>query len=570
MEAQDGLDQVNSPTSRELSLQHVSQLQSNTVPFQADPERARFLTNLTNVGTWPQQLRRVAVVNGSLTAQRQAKTFGSGPLVDGDQAFYLRGKVTGIGLVSARVYFSIGYGNGFGRLLMEGHYPIGRGQNYYAVGPPGSCGFDAAPGGWFGVNAEIADKVTDRSGITLKTIYSLQKNACFIPMHSSLGYQPAGGGPDDYCQPLAASNLVCDGTIPFDAYYGPRGANEEHIQLTAGNVNFLRGEITRVMERPSFLLAPTDLCTNNATGATFSIQPPCSLTGRPQSAITYTWTVDQGATFANGTTTSTGTTQTVHGDANFEGEVYVSVVATRPGYAPSVPRVGPLLITYAELSSGYLPPNGGTYDFRACRNEGLQFTVGGAAFDRPSIRWFAGSPGQEVQLINTPQNTYDGRTLVWMRMNGPLGTNWTHFSVYPMAIDLCDGVFKRALPQGVPAPANGSVPPPITITIVNPPNCNVNRSASAPGQAQPEALTSFPNPANGFLTVQLASNPADAGFTTVEARLYNGQGQVVGQLRGPAGGPLNLPTAALPSGLYHVVVQTGNGKILRQHVEIKH
>ena len=569
--AKDGLEQVDSPASRELSLQHVSQLQDNTAPFQADPERGRFLANLANVGTWPQQLRRVAVVNGSLTAQRQVKTFGSGPLSDGEQAFYLRGKAAGIGVASARVYFSIGYGNGFGRLLMEGHYPLGQGRNYDAVRWPSRLlWLRAAPGGWFGVNEEIAEKVRDRSGITLKTIYSLQKNACFISMHSALGYQPTGGGPDDYCQPLAATNLVCDGTIPFDAYYGPRGANEEHIQLTAGNVNFLRGEITRVTERPSFLLAPTDLCTNNAASATFSVQAPCTLAGRPQPAITYTWTVDPGATFANRTTTSTGAVQTVHGDANFEGEVYVSVVATRLGYMPSIPKVWPLLIAFAELSSDYLPPNGGTYNFQACRNESLQFIVGGTAFNRSSIRWFAGSPGQEVQLVNTPQNTYDGRELVWMRMNGPLGTNWTQFSVYPMAIDLCDGVFKRAILRGTPTPANGSVPPPITITIVNPPFCNVNRSAPAPGQAQTEALTSFPNPANGFLTVQLASNPADAGFTTVEARLYNGQGQVVSQLRGPAGGSLNLPTAALPSGLYHVVVRTGNGKILRQHVEIKH
>ena len=86
--AQNGLDQVDSPASRELSLQHRSRLTGSTVPFQSDQERDYYVSNLSNIGNWPQQLRRVAVTNGSLNAQRQLKTTsGGGATYDGDQAF---------------------------------------------------------------------------------------------------------------------------------------------------------------------------------------------------------------------------------------------------------------------------------------------------------------------------------------------------------------------------------------------------------------------------------------------------------------------------------------------------
>lgn len=182
-EARDGLQAVNSPASKELTLQHYSQLpvsmvgsipvQGNTVPFRADPERGLYLTNLSAAGIWPQQPRRVAVTNGSLSALRQLKTDGTGTIADGEQAFYLRGKFAGIGVAAARVYFSSGYGNSV--KMVEAHYPVGNGRNYYAIGPAGSCGLDGVAGGWFDVNQEIAEKVTDRKGIKIKTIYSLQK-----------------------------------------------------------------------------------------------------------------------------------------------------------------------------------------------------------------------------------------------------------------------------------------------------------------------------------------------------------------------------------------------------------
>jgi len=562
VEAQDGLSQINSAASKELSLQHYSQLAGNTVPFRADPERGRYVSNLANAGSWPQQLRRVAVVNGSLSAQHQIKTTGTGPIADGDQAFYLRGKFAGVGLVSARVHFSPGYGNTI--RVLEGHYPIGRGRNYYATGPNNSCGLDAGPGGWFGVNDEIAGKVRDRHGIILATIYSLQKNAAFIPMHSALAYQPAGGGADDFCQPLTSTNLVCAGTIPFDAYYGPTGANEEHIQLTTGNADFMRKEIFNVTPTPVLLTAPDKLCAGGIA-RTFAVREECNLPGRGQTT-TYTWSVSIGATFGtSGLRTATGPSVTIRGDSGIDDYVTITVTATRAGSIASSPATVDVLVSsITDFALNYQPPNAATYNFSVCHDENVVFRPSYASnFDLTTTQWFAGPAGQETRLT-----AFDGLPSFTANvLHGPTAAP-TYYSVYVKAINICNGLLEQATRPTPPSqydyrfrsPAGGLV-----LLVDNNPNCYPNRPELSSKEATSN-LAAYPNPADGSMLIQLKA--VDDLMRNATIRLYNGQGRLVRE-QAATGAQCTFATADLPAGIYFLVAAS-NGQVLRQHVEIKH
>lgn len=563
VEARDQLGQINSPASKQLSQQHYSQLSGNTVPFQQNPERTLYVNNLTNVGSWPQQVRRIAIANGSLTAQKQLRTSGSGTITDGEQAFYLRGKSLGIGLVSARLYFSQGYGNS--QKVLEGHYPIGRGRNYYALGPPSSCGRDAGPGGWFDVQQSIVDKASEGGIFKSVAFYSVQKNSAFVPMHSALAYQPAGGGPDDYCQPLATSNLVCDGTIPFDAYYGPRGNNEEHIQLTSNNVAFIRKEILQLTPTPVLISPFDELCAGGAA-RTLAVQAECVQPGRNQPTTTYTWTVGVGAHFSNGLLTATGTSVSLLGDAGVDADVAVTVRATRTGYtvsdAVSIRVYVSSMHEFAIIGYGTpndVNPNPATYI--VCHDDLVTYQLSALNYDRSSIRWFAGAPGSETAVAAYYNGipTYGQTTLSINALH-----NASYFSVYATATDVCSGQTNVVSTRpnnnfNYRSPAGGLV-----LQINN--FCSPSRPASANRTPTP-TVAAYPNPANGSLLVKLEA-VGDAPGTT-DLRLYNGQGYLVRQ-QAFSGIQHTFTTADLSEGIYYLIATTVDGQILRQQLEIKH
>ena len=541
-EAQDGLEQIDSPASRELSLQHRSQLTGNTVPFQADPERGYYVANLASIGNWPAQLRRVAVTNGSLSGQLQLKTTsGGGATYDDDQAFYLRGKFAGVGIVSARVNLSVGNGNT--NRVLEGHYPIGRGRNYHATGPTGSCGLDAGPGGWFGVFDEIAEKVRDRRGIKIATIYSLNKNAAFIPMRSALAYQtPSGDG--DNCLPINGRNLVCEGTTPFDAYYGPVAANEEHIQLTAGNVAFMRREIMDPIATPAPLFAtgPTTLCAGSTLSATFAIGATCAPTGGRQISTTYEWTVDGGAVFSNGLAQISGptTSQSFTLPSSANGRLYNVRVRARynlPGATPSPWVLRSLYFTGGDIT-GAGSISGPDYAYRD-----FYLAVTSTAFASGPYSWrlipYVGSPQGRFRYTGSNPAVYQGNS--------------------PQFVASVAGVYNFGV-IGVQS-CNGSPTQEFRFSV------NVLASGSRVGQP-----TAYPNPAHDELTVRLAGNPGASATATGQAQvtLYNGQGRAVRQQTAAIGATdLRLSTADLPAGLYYVIIRQ-DGQTERQQLEIQH
>ena len=266
---------LNSPTSRELAQHHFEQ----GTYFLPDPARTDFVNTLSSWGNYPSQLRRVAVADGAIDGTPQHDQYGQ-VIQAGQQAFGFeqRGIPPG-GIISSFIRVSVS-NTLLARTITTASarvwYAPGDGQNQqvlaflqnriYSVaiimrtanGPAGSCGLDGAPGGYrnfFSFALEDRDKDFLSPVYSSRNYYSVRDKACFIPTMSALGYNQ----PVDNCQ-AAGQNLVCAGTTPFDAYYGPVGHNDEHVQLTSGNVEFMRNEILRITPTPTFTTAPTVVC----------------------------------------------------------------------------------------------------------------------------------------------------------------------------------------------------------------------------------------------------------------------------------------------------------------------
>ena len=201
----DGLEQIDSPASRELASAYYTQ---NSL-FQAHPQRSAFMNAVLSFKPdgLPANLRRVAITNGALNGNRQKDQNGQ-IINDLDQAFFLeqrgvpQGGFTGfivralfpVGLIgrlittaSGRVRYAPGQGQSD---FVVRTYTLTDGQHYfYATGPSASCGLDGAPGGYRNFFSEIAEG-QNSSGVFQKRIFhSVRDKAVFIPMLSALAFK---------------------------------------------------------------------------------------------------------------------------------------------------------------------------------------------------------------------------------------------------------------------------------------------------------------------------------------------------------------------------------------------
>ena len=427
-ELQDGLGLLNSPASRELTLQHHSQdpgfpARFGVTPYQSDPLRTNFVNSLNALGGYPSQLRRVAVTDGALDATPQHDQNGQ-VIHANDQAFLLeqrgvpRGTGVGafvrflfpIGLVGrlittakARVYYGAGYGQGPSgpvATVLDAYTITGGSVRQYAVGVPNSCSLDAAAGGYRKFLGFAGDGPTGFfNNVFSKTnFYSVHDQSCFIPTLSALGPTQ----PVDNCQP-AGQNLVCAGATPFDAYYGPVGRNYEHLQLTPENVAFMRDEILQLTPLPVFTAAPTAICPGG-TGS-FRVKAECARAGQPGTA--YTWTASSGLTIASGQGTATVTVQAT---AGFTGGASVSVVGTRVGGNASAAVSVPVFINWGSV--GISAP-----ESPKCFTEDFNYTWGGL-LTQGVVEWHVYLNGTlRDELI---VRSHDDQLLVWPNEGGTM------------------------------------------------------------------------------------------------------------------------------------------------------
>ena len=526
---QESLVEVNSPAARELAQQHYTQGTAATT----DPLRTNFVNELNGLGSYPNQLRRVAVTNGALSGTRQRDQNGQ-TIQAGQQVFFLEQKgMPCCGLVgsfvrilwligglarhittaSARVYYGPDYGQ-VGRVART--YIIKPGASHgertpEATGVPGSCSLDGAPGGYRPFFKSFLESTRRDDPFEKRTIYSPRDKACFIPMLSALGYnQPA-----DNCANLTAQNLVCAGTTPFDAYYGPAASNEAHIQLTPGNVAFMRSEIMRTTPAPVFTTAPATVCPDGIQ-AVFTVATECARAGQP--GTTYTWTLGNGLQYAPGST-GTSPSQTVRAMPGYRGTATLQVVATRTGYVASAPAVRYPDVADGSVTISHLP---GTVS----KFESFQVSLGLSNATGPNTWSVSPSTTAHITAYNGASITLRADRAGFVTITGT-------------ATNACNG---SALTVSD------------TLTISH-------------GYFRPVSEeAAYPNPADNVLHLTVAAGTSiNADPRT--AVLYNAQGREVA--RTTAAQADQLRTAGLPEGLYYLRVEQ-NGRVTRSQIRVQH
>jgi hypothetical protein len=265
------------------------------------------LTNgLGNSKGFPENTRRIAIVNGSLTGSKKfnnpfqsLSTQLSGTIVEdlypvgGSKTLKIEGDANIIGhIVTMETYFMPST-NDYHKLAYFKTKKI-LGWNYYhryGTNNNSRGSLDNVPGGWFPTQRDLAHSILGESpsqpifgditnwSITVNDwdVNRLNHIGSFIPTVSSLGFI----NPDfDWNQKLDR-NLVCSNEIPFDSYFGP-DINERHTSFTEESVNWLLEELAGNPQEPYFpissssLVGQTSVCDRQVATYTFN---PCKIPG---------------------------------------------------------------------------------------------------------------------------------------------------------------------------------------------------------------------------------------------------------------------------------------------------
>lgn len=245
---------------------------------------------------YPQNLRKIAIVNGSLTNSRAfANPFEQGgtdfttPYSDsysnnGAQVFKMEGDANVIGhIITMETYFMPTSGTNHKIAYYKQKKFLGWNYHDRFITNNNSRGnMDNIPGGWFPTQRDLTYSIENSTpcdwvgvidpnwgGYICVNDWYLQKLKhvnSFIPTVSSLGIK----NPNFNWAQEFDRNLVCTGEIPFDSYFGPRN-NEQHTSFTHESVDWLIAELGKpgvppVPQPPTVYLdgnditGPTKLC----------------------------------------------------------------------------------------------------------------------------------------------------------------------------------------------------------------------------------------------------------------------------------------------------------------------
>lgn len=269
-------------------------------PFFVQYYNNLFNNGLPNSKGYPQNLRKIAVVNGSLTNTKAYQnpyenngTGFSGSLFsdnfasNGGQTFKIKGYTNVIGHTVTMETYSMPT-SGSSHKIAYFKKLSGLGWNYYDrfIANNNSRGnLDNTPGGWFPTQRDLGYSIENtvpcewfigQICVNDWNIFTLEHVNSFIPTASALGFL----NPDFNWSQKFSRNLVCTGEIPFDSYFGPKD-NERHTSFTAESIAWLLEELAGNEQAPTVYLEPDDLqgptavCPNNPVTYDFaSCQAP--------------------------------------------------------------------------------------------------------------------------------------------------------------------------------------------------------------------------------------------------------------------------------------------------------
>ncbi|MAP53911.1 T9SS type A sorting domain-containing protein [Altibacter sp.] len=260
------------------------------------PFFVQFYNNLYNNRTsnnrgYPEDLRKIALVNGSLTGKRDFFN----PFNEQFDAFIDDGQI-GANIRAFQTVCSpwpvcwdvhIGSSEAYSMPGINGNGKVSRfkylfdDKSKYATNINSRGTMDNVPGGWFagfnevvgdidgtdpivpsggfwsswdGIYSTIFSIFSDIIGGAELTVYNNEHAHSFIPTISSLGFF----NPDFNWNEKLNRNLVCTNEIPFDSYFGPK-INERHTSFTEESVAWLLEELAGNPQPPTVYLEGDDM-----------------------------------------------------------------------------------------------------------------------------------------------------------------------------------------------------------------------------------------------------------------------------------------------------------------------
>ncbi|KRO66693.1 MAG: hypothetical protein ABR84_01615 [Cryomorphaceae bacterium BACL21 MAG-121220-bin10] len=440
-----------------------------------------FSNGLPNSLGYPMNLRKIALVNGSLTGNKTYKnpystlsTEYSGQLtsdqfgIAGGQSLKLKGIANDIGqLLGMETYFApepqethkIAF---FKKKSLWWSY-----YERYLTNNNSRGILDISPGGWFPTQTILAKDLTESTPcewfigqicINDWIINSLDHVNSFIPSVSALGLLH----PDIVWDTPLDKNLLCQDAIPFDNYFGPKD-NELHTSFTTESIAWLLDELNESPTPPSVYLEPHDLTGPNAvcydTPASFSFDTcvaPEVIQWQTSPNLTVVTSDTHNITIEPNTTSST----TGYIEAHFTSQVIRKSVWIGSPLTPESIE-GP-----TEVATGSVVTyNGGVAQGAASYEWWLPYPFDvQAPFDPESDRWqlppgagrtttvFTGN-GQNnglVQLMGK-NNCGLGDAAILSVIHDPSGSGQQQLPIYPYP-NTSDNGFRldfRSLPPGV-------------------------------------------------------------------------------------------------------------------------
>jgi hypothetical protein len=247
---------------------------------------------LYNSRGYPQNLRKIALVNGSLNGVKNfdvqfspinGKYANNNEItvnVRGFQHICLpwprQNECWDVHIASLETYNMPGT-NGFGEISRYKKAFNDNSMNVYNYNSRGNM--DNVPGGYFDGFTKLVepvegtdpimwqggfyeywedhiflDEISDLLGGAELTVYKNAQVHSFIPTVSSLGFH----SPDFNWTQKLDRNLVCTDEIPFDSYYGPK-LNEQHTSFTESSVTWLLAELAGNPQPPTVYIDAADI-----------------------------------------------------------------------------------------------------------------------------------------------------------------------------------------------------------------------------------------------------------------------------------------------------------------------
>ncbi|WP_034259639.1 T9SS type A sorting domain-containing protein [Altibacter lentus] len=260
-------------------------------PFFVEFYNNLYNNRTTNNRGYPENLRKIALVNGALTGKRDFFN----PFTQEFDSFINNSQI-GANLRAFQTVCSpwpicwdihIGSSEAYNMPGFNGNGKVSRfkllfnDQSKYATNINSRGNMDNVPGGWFpgfdtvvgdrdgtdpivpsggfwasweGIFSTISSILSDVAGGAELNVYNNEHTHSFIPTISSLGFF----NPDFNWHERLNRNLACTNEIPFDSYFGPK-INERHTSFTEESMAWLMEELAGNPQPPTVYLEGADM-----------------------------------------------------------------------------------------------------------------------------------------------------------------------------------------------------------------------------------------------------------------------------------------------------------------------